>query len=264
MEDLEFQLGNLRTEYMQVRICYSHSAFPNHADGDKDHGVSSLQSTMETVAVATLKRCNGLSPWSPRPAPTSNTLFQLIAQHWGSTKADEAMQQILWQRSTPRKPGQGGGCDLDDQLEIRPTTSSIEVHHPLSPLTVGMRSEQLGGESEDFIPHSGNFVSPTPAASLRAAPSSMDHERYVSDTRLGPSTSDLFGLSYDWNMYCEEPSEVSSSRRRPVGAESTKGLDYDTDGYDSSVTNRSGKTGLGAAIRAKRQDWGRWGWASWF
>ncbi|KAL2208842.1 hypothetical protein CC79DRAFT_1320404 [Sarocladium strictum] len=82
IEDLELQLGDLRTEYMRVRLCYAHSAFPQHEDIEERNGISSL-----------------------------------IAQHWGSEKANEAMQKMLSQRSTPRKVANGGGSPIHQKLE---------------------------------------------------------------------------------------------------------------------------------------------------
>ncbi|KAK3379947.1 hypothetical protein B0T24DRAFT_176105 [Lasiosphaeria ovina] len=86
IKDLEYQLGSTTVEYLQVRVTYRHSGFP------QQHGPPSLyntavdrvvgvQTTMETTAVAVIKRHNSSSPWSPRSAPQPNPLFEIIASH---------------------------------------------------------------------------------------------------------------------------------------------------------------------------------------
>ncbi|KAK3990088.1 hypothetical protein QBC44DRAFT_395267 [Cladorrhinum sp. PSN332] len=112
MEDLEFHLGSTMTEYLQVRMTYRHSGFPQQplrtANKMAAHdGIASTQTTIQTTAVAVIKRHNSSSPWSPRPrAPLPNPLFEIIASHWGVQTASEVMQRILSSRVvTARKPG---------------------------------------------------------------------------------------------------------------------------------------------------------------
>ncbi|KAK3688508.1 hypothetical protein B0T22DRAFT_512051 [Podospora appendiculata] len=123
IEDLEYQLGSTATEYLQVRMTYRHSVFPQRGDDASrpgtasssssllasrrrpttDDGVSSIQTAMVTICRAAIKRHNALSPWSPRPAPQPNPLFEIIASHWGPDSASDVMHRILGSRSTPRK-----------------------------------------------------------------------------------------------------------------------------------------------------------------
>ncbi|KFA51685.1 hypothetical protein S40293_02778 [Stachybotrys chartarum IBT 40293] len=81
IEDLELELGDTRVEYMQIRVTYSHSAFPDHCSPGTSSGVSNIRTRMETTATATLKLYNELSPWSPRPAPAPHPLLELIERH---------------------------------------------------------------------------------------------------------------------------------------------------------------------------------------
>ncbi len=104
MEDLEYQLGSTLTEYLQVRVAYRHSGFPQHPTATLGRGVAGVCTTMETCATAIIKRHNSSSPWSPRPAPQPNPLFEIIASHWGPAAANDVMQRILASRSNPRKP----------------------------------------------------------------------------------------------------------------------------------------------------------------
>lgn len=67
--------------------------------------MSSCRTRLETVAVGVIKRHNPSSAWSPQPTPCplSNTLFAIIASHWGPVRANDVMNRIVTSRSTPRK-----------------------------------------------------------------------------------------------------------------------------------------------------------------
>lgn len=262
MEDLELQLGDLRTNYMEVRVSYSHSAFPSYADADSMSGISTIQSTMNTTAAATLKQYNGLSPWSPYPAPAPNTLFQLIAQHWGNEKATEAMQKMLSQRSTPRKPAKGGGC-------VSPETTPAATPNPTPSRSTraeieglqGWIGEQLDGSAETHAVEPADELSPAPTLSSQPSFSLTVGKRCSARTRLDPSSSDLSGLSYESDMYRREPSETSSGRRRPIVMDPFRSLFPGLSGGEADGRDRPS---LGATVRAKRKELSRWGWASWF
>lgn len=105
MADLEYHLGDVQTEYIEVRLSYSHSGFPT-SFSDGDSGVSRSRTRLETRATGVITRNNPMSAWSPRPtpcAPVSNTLFAIIAAHWGPIRANDIMYRIIASRSTPRK-----------------------------------------------------------------------------------------------------------------------------------------------------------------
>ncbi|RCI09566.1 hypothetical protein L249_4049 [Ophiocordyceps polyrhachis-furcata BCC 54312] len=85
MEDLELQLGT--SVFMNVRVRYSHSAFPEHHN--KAEGVLGMRSRMETTAAASLSR--------PCQEATStghdnnhhhhhHHLLSLVQRHWGADK----------------------------------------------------------------------------------------------------------------------------------------------------------------------------------
>ena len=98
----------MQVEYAQVRVSYSHSAIPEISSLDLLNGVSNMRTRLKTCASATLKRHNSLSLWSPQPAPVPNPLFHLVEYHWGGEKASAVLQDILAERSTPRKPARAG------------------------------------------------------------------------------------------------------------------------------------------------------------
>ncbi|KAK8090796.1 hypothetical protein PG994_000301 [Apiospora phragmitis] len=112
MADLEYHLGNVQTEYIEVRLSYSHSGFPTFNDiggagtAVAIEGVSQSRTHLETRVTGVITRNNPMSAWSPRPtpcAPVSNTLFAIIAAHWGPIRANDIMHRIIASRSTPRK-----------------------------------------------------------------------------------------------------------------------------------------------------------------
>lgn len=248
-------------DYAQVHVSYSHSAFPCHPDSNGMGGISKVQSTMKTVAVATLKQCNQLSPWSPSPAPAPNGLFSLVAQHWGSGKANEAMQKMLTQKSTPRKAAKSGEQRAVDRFPSKavlersseaelPATTTIEQW-------IGDPSDRNFGRKSDAP---GHLLSPGLPPSASVFSTSRGGNRSDMSCSLDPSHSDLSGLSYHSGMYRGEPSETSSLLRRTGGLRSIPHFFPDTiSGVTSSRGSRN-KTISGA----RRKETSRWAWASWF
>ncbi|KAK3323488.1 hypothetical protein B0T19DRAFT_205929 [Cercophora scortea] len=195
IEDLEYQLGSTATEYLQVRITYRHSAFPQRGDDGSlaadprrpaiassltnrrrtnnnntaDDGVSSIQTVIVTTCRAAIKRHNALSPWSPRPAPQPNPLFEIIASHWGPDSASDVMHRILGSRSTPRKaannlrPPAAAAAKSPPSAAARHTPARLIIPDPH--LTTEVSEETLKPSPIPIpIP-----LSPTPAPT-RAAP----------------------------------------------------------------------------------------------
>ena len=103
IQDLEYQLGSTTTEYLNIKMSFRHSAFPKLHPSPSRTGLSRTYTTIQTCAAATIKRHNTSSPWSPRPAPQSNSLFSVIAANWGADAANDVMYRIFASRSTPRK-----------------------------------------------------------------------------------------------------------------------------------------------------------------
>jgi hypothetical protein len=260
IEDLELQLGDLRTEYMRVRLCYAHSAFPQHEDIEERNGISSVRTSMETVAVASLKRCNGFSPWSPHPAPAPNTLFQLIAQHWGSEKANEAMQKMLSQRSTPRKVANGGGSPIHQKLETPAAATPDGLAHANPQVQRGQSSYQCCGS-----PSTGESCDRTSKISTTSMSTTFSEVKHcTSGARLDPLTDDMSAMTYDSHMYHGDPSETSSGWRGFNGAESSRHRTSRLGYGDDNSTDVSERQGLRATVRSKKKELSRWGWASWF
>ncbi|KAK8060302.1 hypothetical protein PG996_010232 [Apiospora saccharicola] len=132
MADLEYHLGNVQTEYIEVRLSYSHSGFPTFSDAGgvgaasaAVDGVSRSRTRLETRATGVITRNNPMSDWSPRPrpcAPVSNTLFTIIAAHWGPIRANDIMHRIVTSRSTPRKVAMSAAFNTSTTTMTTPTS----------------------------------------------------------------------------------------------------------------------------------------------
>ncbi|KAI1083502.1 hypothetical protein F5B20DRAFT_407936 [Whalleya microplaca] len=100
--DLELQLGDIKTEYVQIRVNYCHSAFPAIKNNtSSEDGISACQTRLETTATGVVSRHNPMSAWSPRPNSASTPLFAIAASHWGPARANDVMHKMM--SSDPRK-----------------------------------------------------------------------------------------------------------------------------------------------------------------
>ncbi|KAI1377789.1 hypothetical protein F4677DRAFT_47606 [Hypoxylon crocopeplum] len=108
--DLESQLGNAKTEYMQVRVNYCHSGFPMPSDTGTGDSTSACQTRLETIATGVIQRHDPTSTWSPRPTSIVNPLFSIVASHWGPTRANEVVQRVISTRCNPRRSADWTGA----------------------------------------------------------------------------------------------------------------------------------------------------------
>lgn len=288
IEDLEIQLGTSQISYMQIKATYSHSAFPQYHFRPEMTGVTSLQSRMETLATASLKRHNTLSLWSPHPAPAPNPLFSLIERHWGEEKAGDAMQQILIHRSTPRKPAETA-CRLSPETFISQggARSPLLCSHTPPKVPLRQTSLQIGGvgvlslsgntNSALHDPRQNSMAVASRDTRVRdASPASMSarDENSCSDSAVvDQSSSSSHGLHEDGYRRRGKGAAVDMSftrKRRSAGADSIRALmprlpDFNTD----SSTGREGKARRGTVAAATnrergKRETGRWGWTNWF
>ena len=281
IEDLEVQLGTSQISYMRIKVTYSHSAFPQYHFRPRMTGVTSLQSRMETLAIASLKRHDTMSLWSPHPAPAPNPLFSLIERHWGEEKASDAMQQILTHRFTPRKPAETG-CRLSTgafSATERGRSSSPCNHTPLRVPTrqTSLRAENMKNmplnSSLDNISHVPPHISMIRGTDVASSASSVTRDvQNYSDLPKDSQGSDHTSYE-DRHRYGRKAQRVDNSplqKRRSVGAKSIRALvprlsDFTSD----STAGREGrvKRGFTAAAssrdRIKRES-GRWGCTNWF
>ncbi|KAL2153238.1 hypothetical protein VTH82DRAFT_4393 [Thermothelomyces myriococcoides] len=114
IEDLEVELGGIITEYLEVRVTYRHSGYPQRhsrlasvptSSGPGPDGLSRIQTTIQTTATASIRRHNSASRWSPLPCTARpNRLFEVVASHWGVDKAHAVMQRVIRSRWIQPRP----------------------------------------------------------------------------------------------------------------------------------------------------------------
>jgi hypothetical protein len=260
------QLGNSSISYMQVRVSYAHSAFPEDCRPETMMGISSTRSRMETVVMATLKRHSTISLWCPRPTPAPNHLFQLIERHWGVNKAQEAMQKILAQRSTPRKAAQAGlgvyQVDMRSSLDASSTDSRSSSCY--EPPVVPVRQASLHGMTETKTTRSHRVSSihtrQNSTLSRQLAPAGDDGQE-----RQGSRVDRESGRSTYWSDGSpSSQSGVSGHDRRMPGSDGLRGLVPRLADLTLEARERTSR-GIAATARIKgKKELGRWGWASWF
>ncbi|RYP52401.1 hypothetical protein DL768_002432 [Monosporascus sp. mg162] len=154
--DLEFQLGSVKTEYIQVRLSYCHSGFPMLEDVSTTSGISSRRSRLETTAVGVIKRHSATSIWSPRPTPASNALFPIIASHWGPGRAHDVMNKIMPRRPSPRRIPKSnsrsttnvGGSENSSQTPVR-TDKGVPVRVPQRKASLGKQQQSTPDNAVD-------------------------------------------------------------------------------------------------------------------
>ncbi|KAL2175670.1 uncharacterized protein P884DRAFT_301418 [Thermothelomyces heterothallicus CBS 202.75] len=113
IEDLEVELGGTVTEYLEIRVAYRHSGYPQRrnkltsvpSSSPGPDGLSGIRTTIQTTATASIRRHNSASPWSPLPCtPRPNRLFEVVASHWGADKAHAVMQRVIRSRWIQPRP----------------------------------------------------------------------------------------------------------------------------------------------------------------
>ncbi|KAI0022684.1 hypothetical protein F4780DRAFT_162040 [Xylariomycetidae sp. FL0641] len=114
--DLEYQLGNVTTDYLRVRVKYCHSGFPATKSTTQADGISTCQTRLETIATGAIRRSSSTSAWSPRPGPAASALLDIMASHWGPVRANEVFHKVITQKPSPRKRKSAGHVGLISSL----------------------------------------------------------------------------------------------------------------------------------------------------
>ncbi|KAK8106044.1 hypothetical protein PG999_009403 [Apiospora kogelbergensis] len=231
MADLEYHLGDVQTEYIEVRLSYSHSGFPT-SSSDGDGGVSRSRTRLETRVTGVITRNNPMSDWSPRPtpcAPVSNTLFTVIAAHWGPIRANDIMHRIITSRSTPRKVAvtaatttttptsprhRRTGTDVQSSEEtVRAATTVPERTATAPPLQVPRRQTSLL-RMETVSPESSGEggVSRKIWTEMRRTSSGSQPSYYVSSVKRVPSTDSVLPMGFSENLRAAVDERVSRQR----------------------------------------------------
>lgn len=282
-------------DYVRVSLTYAHSAFPRLACAEVVDGVSDARSTMSTVVTGTLRRCNGTSPWSPQPAPSPNTLFPLISHHWGKDKAREAMQQMLAQRSTPRKPANNVSglridremdgaswitvdnviCDVDSQELPTPTRIEVGETAPTLPRPARIttaESASLTLESwlaekiaDQELTHSLRSIDGTLYQHALTKDHSHGRMNAVNTREIGStvSTDHVSGSLCNYEPSSKSPLDnrvpnLQQAGRRGSGSKRSWFPTAETVEHD--LNNHANNSSAGS----KKKELSKWSWASWF
>ncbi|KAI0848312.1 hypothetical protein F5Y00DRAFT_89824 [Daldinia vernicosa] len=279
--DLENQLGSAQTEYLQVRVHYCHSGFPafgvNITEGDAKGDVSTYQTRLETVATGTIKQYASMSAWSPRPISTANSLFPIIASHWGPVRANEVMQRIISNRLSScraaRWMGMGQLDRTEDILQV-PTRSGTAPPVPqrqaslkrLSPDVISDPARKIWTELRQTS--SGN----RPAFHVRKAnrlPAATTFVEAPNSNATIPQGSARPKSRSEVQRQREMIRETAVRNRRSIGADSLKSLvpsvmDTDPGSRDDRSLSSPSPPDKQEVQCDKRKREGRWSLVGWW
>ena len=241
---------------MQICISYSHSGFPELSHPELSDGISSLQSRMHTTVSASLKWHNISSPWSPLPAPAPNSLFELLERHWGVAKATEAMQQILVQRSTPRRP-----ANTQSRRSLEPDNEVGKIDNPMAMVAPRIPVRQTS------LQKVGPLIQPPSTTANRGDnPRKLSYQRYSAD------------IADTWTFESRSSKKSPQSSLRPKGEESSarKRRTLDAAAFRSMLPmisrsssetsefeNRITRAPATVQVRSRKEP-KLWNWANWF
>ncbi|ORY63166.1 uncharacterized protein BCR38DRAFT_410123 [Pseudomassariella vexata] len=268
--DLEYQLGSTRTEYMKVRVSYCHSGFPAFKNTSSQESGSTCQTRLETTSIGVIKRHNPASEWSPRPTPSpvSNSLFAIIASHWGPIRANDTMYRIVTTWSTPRKVANAINRKVDRSEDtIKPPDRTGTA----PPLIVPRRKTSLRKASTDL----GTDMDPARKiwTQMRRTSSGSRPAYFVSRVnRIPGSSTDSSMLSpqrtdlkSDVERQRDLIREMALHNKRSIGADSLRSLvpsPVDLGLDDKRETTNSEESNSMASNGNKRE--GRWSLNQWW
>ncbi|KAI0171866.1 hypothetical protein GGR52DRAFT_445065 [Hypoxylon sp. FL1284] len=276
MSDIEFQLGNAKLDYAQVRLGYCHSGFPASQEAPIDGDTSTCHTRLETVTTGTVSRHDPVSAWSPQPAPPSNPLFAIVASHWGPTRANEVMHRITSSRPSRRRPGNWTSAVQADRNEdgLRPPGTAPPIPgrygslRRLSPRKVADPARKIWTElrqtSSDSRPASrAGKATRVPAGAVAFADAPRPPPRYESMAR--PESR------LEVHRQREAIREAAVRNKRSIGADSLKSLVPSIPDADHGCKENyapdclsppSGKEDDGHFDGRRRE--GRWSLGSWW
>ncbi|KAI0387695.1 hypothetical protein F5Y04DRAFT_9911 [Hypomontagnella monticulosa] len=230
--DLEHQLGDFQTEYLQVKVNYYHSGFPEFGNTLAEEGTSVNRTRLETSATGVIKRHNPASTWSPRPVPVSNPLFAIMASHWGPARANEVMYRNMSSRSSCYKVINRAGTSQNSRNEdtiktperigiapsIPPRRASLtrlsleKIPDPARKIWTELRQTSSGNRpafhvsKADRLPAATTFIdAPDPSIVIRPASTQPESKAEVQRQR-------------------EVIREIAVRNKRSIGADSLKSL----------------------------------------
>jgi len=110
IEDLEQELGTVAgvaSEYMHIRISYSHSAFPESRPSCNKN--IAVVTRLETIVTASIPRQDAKSPWTGArlfgsAAGRENPVLRIIKELWSGDRARASMEKVLSASGSVTRP----------------------------------------------------------------------------------------------------------------------------------------------------------------
>ncbi|KAI1461367.1 hypothetical protein F4805DRAFT_280017 [Annulohypoxylon moriforme] len=277
--DLEFELGDVQTEYIHVRVNYCHSGFPAFKNTLIEDGITNYQTRLETTAAGTIRRYNPASTWSPRQTRMSNPLFTIIASHWGPARATEVMHRIVSNRVNPcRIPkwadagvsqvdGNGDTINFPDRTGRAPPIPQRQASlRQLPPEKISDPARKIWTELRRTSSGNRPAFHVSKANRLPAATTFVDAPNPGPISRPG-STRPV--SKSEVQRQREFIRETAVRNRRSIGADSLKSLvpsvaGSTPEGKENSVSTASSpSTGRGLQFEGRKRE-GRWSLGSWW
>ncbi|TEY31043.1 hypothetical protein BOTCAL_0825g00020 [Botryotinia calthae] len=133
IENLNEILGDITTHYLTVKLNYRHSAFLNLRSqaAEGEFRLLPQHTLLETKAMASIKRHNPASAWSPRNSGTLNltvgasVLTKIIEKHFSAEKSREALQKLADDRTTILYSRRTYGYSSDKENRKSTASSSL-------------------------------------------------------------------------------------------------------------------------------------------
>ncbi len=293
IDDLELQLGNTATEYLQIRLTYCHSGFPqqdaNSARNIPSPRGTSVRTRLETVATAAIKRHNVESGWSPLPAPWNNPLLEIISSHWGLAAAGDIMEKLAAAKPpTPRKSAR-----LPAPKEPQQISQKADTANSPTPQTQQTPDRNRGGGQKSPSPRARGTGDPArkiwsemrrissarqPATHhvtrVQRIPSSSTCPATTGEETRAPSPGCMVRPARSTRYTADKQRPVirdkANRNRRPVGAETLRSLVPSTGEIGPAFAmdgkaedRRSDRSVESQSIKGKR-DSGKWSWGTWW
>lgn len=253
MADLETQLGDAQMQYIKIKVDYSHSAFSDYSGTEILAGISQRYTRMDTTVMASMKRHNVCSAWSPLPGSCRDALRDIVARHWGQEKAAEYFNLM----ATPRKPVKS--YSPISSLRLRP--KETRAAQSSAPPTIPVRRTSL---QREVVPQS------KPATVLGKAgyepvsntsrPTGARHQ--TSGVREHSSVIALGRRFRTASSETQQSRSASLGKRKSFATEILRSLTPRVPNvYTSSIHGSNGREE--ESSRQEREQ-SFWGWTSWF
>ncbi|EFQ27755.1 uncharacterized protein GLRG_02899 [Colletotrichum graminicola M1.001] len=252
IEDLQYQLGDSRLDFVRVVVKYNHSAFPLQSRSEAVDGVVEMGTKLETSVKAIIKHRNYQSQWSPCPAPTTNPVLSITYDCWELEKARSAMRRITTQPALPHKlakPRSRTNLPTEDKLVVTRT-----------PPIVPRRKASLGSDVmvRQPAPLHGGWSQPRECSGMDWRNTCVGQGKRVPTTA---TCADEPTAKAGTGTGLELPNHTGILKRpRSMGPGLLRSLGADSGGHG---VDRRSTAGGSLHVQGQRPS-NRWSWTGWF